>query len=190
VISAVNRPIDVRAPDGRPIRLPNVIQTDAAINPGNSGGALVGGDGRVIGINSAILTRGPQPTQLPANIGVGFAIPVDTAVAVADELIEHGFVQHPFLGVEGTDLTPEMADRLGVEFGAYIQSVVAGTPAADAGLTTDDVVISVADEPVESMGDLVVAIRSHSVGDTVEVTFVRDGEERSVSVTLTERPRE
>jgi S1-C subfamily serine protease len=186
VVSALNRPIDVSTPEGRPIRLANVIQTDAAINPGNSGGALVGGDGRLIGINSAILVR----HGAPANAGVGFAIPSRTAVSVADELIERGFVQHPFLGVEGSDLTAEVGDRLGVDAGAYIEAVVPGTPAAEAGLRGEDVIVAVNGEPIESMGDLVVAIREHEVGQEITITYIRGGEEHEVAVTLAERPRE
>jgi S1-C subfamily serine protease len=184
VVSALGRSVPVRGPDGSGL-LPNVIQTDAPINPGNSGGALVGGDARLIGINSAILTTGGTP----ANAGVGFAIPVNTAVDIADKLIEDGFVQHPFLGVAGRDVTPEVADRVGVERGAYIESVEPGTPAADAGLRADDVIVRVEDEPVRSMEELIVAIRNSEVGASVSLTYIRAGEERTVEVTLIERPR-
>ncbi len=184
VISALNRPIQVRAPSGEPVSLPNVIQTDAPINPGNSGGALVGGDARLIGINSAILTAGA-----PANAGVGFAIPVNTAVDIADELIEQGFVRHPLLGILGATLTPEQAERLGVEGGAVVEAVERGLPAHDAGLRAEDVIIAVSGEPVDSMEDLILAIRNHEVGETVTITYIRDGEERRTDATLIERPR-
>jgi S1-C subfamily serine protease len=184
VVSALGRSVPVRGPDGSGL-LPNVIQTDAPINPGNSGGALVGGDARLIGINSAILTTGATP----ANAGVGFATPVNTAVDIADKLIEDGFVQHPFLGVAGRDVTPEVADRVGVERGAYIESVEPGTPAADAGLRADDVIVEVEGEAVRSMEELIVAIRNSEVGASVSLTYIRAGEERTVEVTLIERPR-
>ena len=181
VISALDRPIDIRAPDGRPVRLPNVIQTDAPINPGNSGGALVGGDGRLIGINSAILTAGQ-----PANAGVGFAIPASTVVDIADELIDNGFVRHPFLGVRGNTLNRETADRLGVEKGVFIEVVQEGTPAAEAGLRAGDVVVAVDGTPVESMDDLFLAVRDSEVGAAVTIDYVRNGEERTTEAVLAE----
>ncbi len=180
VVSALERPISV----GNGIRLPDVVQTDAAINPGNSGGALVGADGRLIGINSAILTSGTSRT----NAGVGFAIPVDIAVRVADELIASGAVVYPFLGVEGTDVPPGAAQRLGVDKGALIEAVQPGTPAADAGLQPQDVIVRIGTTPVESMDDLIIAIREADVGDTVSITYLRGGRERSADVTLVERP--
>ncbi|MPZ73300.1 MAG: PDZ domain-containing protein [Nitriliruptorales bacterium] len=179
VISALNRPISV----GQGIRLPNVIQTDAPINPGNSGGALVGADGRLIGINSAILTTGAQ-----ANAGVGFAVPVATAVDIADELIDSGSVVYPFLGVEGGNVPSTAAERLGVDQGALVTAVQNNTPAADAGLRVDDVVIEFDGNEITSMDDLIVAVRQGEVGDTVEVVYIRDGDERTVEVTLVERP--
>ena len=179
VISALNRPINV----GDGIRLPNVIQTDAPINPGNSGGALVGADGRLVGINSAILTAGS-----PANAGVGFAVPVATAVDIADELIETGSVTYPFLGVEGANVPAAAVDRLGVEAGALITDVQPDTPADDAGLRDEDVIIEIDGIEITSMDDLVIAIRQGEVGDTVEVVYIRDKEERTVEVTLVERP--
>ena len=179
VISALNRPISV----GDGIRLPNVIQTDAPINPGNSGGALVGADGRLVGINSAILTAGS-----PANAGVGFAVPVATAVDIADELIESGSVTYPFLGVEGANVPSAAAERLGVDKGALITSVQPNTPADDAGLRNDDVVVQIGDTLIASMDDLIIAVRQAEVGDTVEVVYIRDETERTVEVTLVERP--
>lgn len=186
VISAVNRgPITVRSPEGTPVPLSNVIQTDAPINPGNSGGALVGADAKLIGINSAILAASGQA----ANAGVGFAIPVNTAVDIAEELIAEGFVSHPFLGVEGTDLNRETAQRLGVEEGAFVRAVQPDTPAAAAGLAAEDVITAVGDEPIASMDDLIVAIRNREVGETITITYIRNGGQRTADVTLVERPR-
>ena len=179
VISALNRPISV----GDGIRLPSVIQTDAPINPGNSGGALVGADGRLIGVNSAILTAGS-----PANAGVGFAIPVSTAVDIADELIESGSVTYPFLGVEGSNVPVAAAERLGVEQGALVTDVQADTPADEAGLQEDDVIVRIGDAEIASMDDLIIAVRQAEVGDTVEVVYIRDQRERTTQVTLVERP--
>ena len=181
VISALNRPISV----GDGIRLPSVIQTDAPINPGNSGGALVGADGRLIGVNSAILTSGA-----PANAGVGFAIPVDIAVDIANELIASGEVTYPFLGVEGSDVTAEAADRLGVEQGAFVERVQNGTPAARAGLRRGDVIVALDGEPITTMDDLILGIRRSEVGDVVEVEYLRDERERRTEITLVERPED
>ena len=184
IVSAVNRPIVVAGADGQPVQLPSVIQTDAPINPGNSGGALVSGEGRLIGINSAILTSGT-----PANAGVGFAIPVNIVVAVAEDLIADGFVRYPLIGVVGQPVTPEIAARLGVDAGALVTEIAPDTPAADAGLQPDDVIIAIDEQPIGSFSDLVVAVRRFDVGDTITVRYVRDGEEDTVDVTLVERPR-
>ena len=183
IISALNRPIVVPGIDGAPVQLPSVIQTDAPINPGNSGGALVAGDGRLIGINSAILTAGP------ANAGVGFAIPANIVVAVADDLIADGVVRYPLIGVVGQPLTPEIAERLGVESGALITDIAPDTPAAEAGLQPDDVIVAVDGQPIGSFSELILVVRRFDVGDTVTVRYVRDRQERTVDVTLIERPR-
>ncbi len=183
VISSLNRQIRVGGPDGRPLTLPNVIQTDAPINPGNSGGALVSGRAELIGINSAILTQGGT-----SNAGVGFAIPVNIATEVADQLIERGYVQHPFLGIEGTDVSAEIAERVGVPEGAYVERVLPDTPAAQAGLREGDVITGLGGEPIASMQDLIAVILNHEVGDVVDVTYIRQGEEATVEVKLAERP--
>lgn len=183
VVSAIGR--GVRASDQtgqRSVYLPEVVQTDAPINPGNSGGALVDDAGRLMGINSAILTDGQA-----ANAGVGFAIPVDTVVDVADELIAEGRVRHPLLGVSGGPVTPQLAPRLGVTAGAWIHDVAPGTPAADAGLAPDDVVVGLDGARISSMEDLSIAVRDHDVGDRIEITYVRDGTRRTIEVTLAER---
>ena len=184
VISSLNRQIRVGAPDGTPLTLPNVIQTDAPINPGNSGGALVSGRAQLIGINSAILTQGGTSS----NAGVGFAIPVNIATEVADQLIERGYVQHPFLGIEGTDVSAEIGARVGVAEGAYVERVLPDTPAAQAGLQEGDVITSLGGEPVASMQDLIMVILNHEVGDVVDVTYSRQGQETTVEVRLAERP--
>jgi len=183
VVSALGRGIHAGAEaGGDTVYLPEVLQTDAPINPGNSGGALVAADGRLIGINSAILTSGQA-----ANAGVGFAIPVDTAVDVADELIATGRVRHPLLGVSGGPVSEQIADRLGVETGAWIHDVAPGTPAARAGLAADDVIVRCNDEPIGSMEELSIAVRDRDVGDRVTITYVRGGRQQTVDVVLVER---
>ena len=184
VVSATGRDITVppTGPSGQALLIPAVIQTDAAINPGNSGGALVDQEGRLLGINTAILsgTGGSQ--------GVGFAIPVASATTSADQLIETGEVQYPLLGVTGTDVTREIAERFDIEDGgALIETVSPGSGADEAGLRPEDIIVAVEGETIDSMADLVVTIRSFRPDETVEVTFIRDGQQRTVDVTLGDR---
>jgi len=190
IISALNRSFDVPGEDGSTL-LVNAIQTDAAINPGNSGGALVDRAGRLIGISTAIASVGGGGFGgSGGSIGVGFAIPVDEARAVAEEIIRTGHATHPYLGISGNDLTAPIAERFGLtaQQGAIVMEVPADGPAAKAGLKPRDVVVRLGSEKIGSMGDLIGAIRSHRVGETVEVAYVRDGREATIRVTLGEKP--
>ncbi|HEX6256718.1 MAG TPA: trypsin-like peptidase domain-containing protein [Euzebyales bacterium] len=183
VVSALGRGIHAGPEGGGDgVYLPEVLQTDAPINPGNSGGALVDRSGHLMGVNSAILTSGQA-----ANAGVGFAIPVDTVVDVADELIATGRVRHPLLGVSGGPVGGQAAERLGVGAGAWIHEVTPGTPAARAGLAPDDVIVGVDDRAIASMEELSIAIRDRDVGDRVTIAYVRSRERRRVEVVLVER---
>ena len=165
--------------------LVDLIQTDAAISPGNSGGALAGRDGRIIGINVAYL-----PPQETGAVNIGFAIPSDTAVSVADQLIDTGEVSSAYLGVSTADLSPEDAQRfdLPVQSGTIVESVEPGGAAEQAGVRREDIIIGLGDTPIESTGDLLGALRDYQPGDTARLTIVRDGEEQTVDVTLGERP--
>jgi putative serine protease PepD len=164
----------------------DAIQTDAAINPGNSGGALVNGAGEVIGINTAIATvasgmPGGQQSE-SGNIGVGFAIPSNTADRIAREIIETGSATRAFLGVSART---EAADgNSGVGDGAGIVSVEPNGAADEAGLQAGDVVIAVGDRPVTTSTELTAAVRSQSPGDTVTLTVRRGNDTRTVEVTL------
>ncbi len=158
----------------------DAIQTDAAINPGNSGGALINADGEVVGINTAIASLAQSPTSQGGNIGVGFAIPIDTASDIATQLVEDGSVTHAYLGVQIAD-----ADT---GAGALVGAVEDGQPAADAGLQEGDVITQVGDTDVSEAAGLTAAIRAQSPGDSVQVTFTRDGQEHTVDVTLGELP--
>jgi len=164
--------------------LVDLIQTDAAISPGNSGGALAARDGEIIGINVAYL----PPAETGA-VNIGFAIPSDTAVSVADQLIESGEVSSPYLGVYTTDLSPEDADRfdLPVDSGAIVERVVPGSAAAEAGVSRGDILVDLGGDPIENSGDLLGALRDFRPGDTVDLTIVRDGSEQTLEVTLDER---
>lgn len=185
IISALNRTVNVPAEDGgRATPLLNAIQTDAAINPGNSGGALVDLQGSVIGINSAIATLGGSGSgDQTGSIGVGFAIPVDEARSVAEEIIRTGRATHPAVGVEAGN---EVADD-GTKKGARVTRVVTGGPAADAGLQVGDIIDKVGDTPIGSVDELILALRQSKVGDRVTVAYLRDGQTRSTEVVLADK---
>jgi len=186
VFSGLGREVPARLTGGRQeTALVDLIQTDAAISPGSSGGALANGSGEVVGINVAYL----PPGQTGA-VGIGFAIPADTATEVADGLIEEGEVSRPYLGVSLTDLTPQVAERFGVESGALVTGVDPNGPAAGTGIEPSAVITAIDGEEVETTGDLLSALRGRSPGETVELTVEGDGETREVSVELGERPQE
>src|SRR5690606_19189512 len=160
----------------------NFIQTDASINPGNSGGALVGLNGELLGINSAILSRNG------GNIGIGFAIPVNMARYVMRELIESGRVTRGALGVWINTITPETAASRGLRStrGAVISTVGAGSAAERAGLRVNDVILSVDGKPVRDAGSLRAAIGLRRPGDRISIGILRDGREETVEATLGE----
>jgi putative serine protease PepD len=179
IISAMNRPVAAGGDAGDQNSVLDAIQTDAAINPGNSGGALVNMNGELVGINSAIAslgdTSGPQAQS--GNIGLGFAIPVDQAKRIADELIQTGAAKHASLGVQvGNDATVN---------GAKIMEVVSGGAAAQAGLPSGAVVTKLDDRVIGSADALVAAVRSKAPGDTVTLTYSDPtGAAKTVQVTL------
>ncbi|MBN2247130.1 MAG: trypsin-like peptidase domain-containing protein [Coriobacteriia bacterium] len=184
VISALHRPLtDFGGGDGE---YPYVdsIQTDAAINPGNSGGALVDREGRLIGIPSAIYSN------TGVSDGVGLAIPVDRATQAADELIEKGRVDTPFLGVIGQTVTPALVTEkdLPVDEGAYIVEVSPGSEAEKAGVLPGDVIVAVDDGRVRTMDDLVLAVRRRAVGDEVTLRIWRDGERIELEMVVGVKP--
>jgi serine protease Do len=163
--------------------LTDLIQTDAAISPGNSGGALADRDGEIIGINVAYL----PPAQTGA-VNLGFAIPSDTVVSVAGQLIEEGEVTTPYLGVLTTDLSPEDAGRfdLPVDSGALVEQVVPGSPAREAGVRKGDIITALGAARIAGYGDLLGALRDHEPGHRVTLTIFRNGEEKKLEVTLGE----
>ncbi|KRF37813.1 hypothetical protein ASG94_04590 [Nocardioides sp. Soil805] len=177
IVSALNRPVTTGDSDNESSYI-NAVQTDAAINPGNSGGPLVNLAGEVVGVNSAIATTGGSLTgETSGNIGVGFAIPIEQVRTTADQILATGEARYPVIGAQvrtgGNDSD-----------GALITEVNEGTPAQDAGLLKDDLVTRVEGEPVTDGIALIVAIRTHQPGETIEFTVQRDGEERTVEVTL------
>jgi len=178
IVSALDRSVRLDGQGSDSDAVTNAIQTDAAINPGNSGGALVDGTGAVIGINSAIATLSSGGRGSSGNIGVGFAIPINEARKIAQQLIRTGRAQHATLGVQVSSVTDGTRD------GAYVESVSPGGSAANAGLREGDVVTQVDNVLVTGADSLTVTIRSHDIGDTVTLTYFRAGETRHASVTL------
>jgi serine protease Do len=166
--------------------LTDLIQTDAAISPGNSGGALADREGEIIGINVAYL----PPAETGA-VNLGFAVPSDTAVSVADQLIEDGEVTTPYLGVLTTDLSPEDAGRfdLPVGSGALVERVIPGSAASEAGVRKGDIITALGDARIVGYGDLLGALRDHDPGETVTLTIFRNTEEMKLEVTLGEMSR-
>ncbi len=171
VISALHRNITL----GVGARFSDAIQTDAPINPGNSGGALTTADGKVVGINTAILGGAG------GNVGVGFAIPIDIAKKVADQIIATGRASLAFIGISGQNL-PD--DR-----GALVQEVVSGGPAERAGIRAGDIIVELGGRDIHSMDELIAALIQRQVGETVAVVYERSGDRRTARVRLAARPQ-
>jgi S1-C subfamily serine protease len=197
IVSALQRQIE--APAG--FSISHVIQTDAAINPGNSGGPLINGSGEVIGINSQIETGGGNN----GNVGIGFAIPINTAREVAKQIEENGKVEHAYLGITGGTITPALAKavNLPVEEGVLVSEVSSGGPADKAGIeggNTEatiegasvtlggDIITELNGKKVAGIEQLVNVINSSKPGEDIEVTLLRGGKEKKVTVTLGNRP--
>ena len=198
IVSGVGRQIPAEEEEG--FTIPDIIQTDAPINPGNSGGPLLNMRGEVIGINSAIYSTTGQFA------GVGFAIPSNTIAQVMPSLITTGSYQHPWLGVAGRDMTPGIADRLGLDEprGFLVMDVVTGSPAEKAGIQrgNEDTVID--GIPIKLGGDVIIAVDNNtvrkiddilayvemkkSVGDDLKLTILREGQTMEVIATLAARP--
>ena len=156
------------------------IQTDASINPGNSGGALVNLNGKLVGVNSAILTRSG------GNIGIGFAIPANMVKAVIDQIVEYGEVRRGLLGVNIYTVTPDIAEAYGVEEiqGALVSQVMPGSAADQAGIEAGDIITSVNDEKIKSATELRNAIGLLRIDEKVRIGYVRDGKARQTTATL------
>ena len=153
----------------------NALQTDAAINPGNSGGPLVDKSGAVIGVNSAIATLDSSSSQT-GSIGLGFAIPINQARRTAEQLIKTGKSSHPIMGVS--------LDTRYTDGGARVAEVLAGSPAAKAGIVIGDTIIEIDGKTVENADELIVAIRAKQPGDSVKLLLLANGSKRTVKVVL------
>ncbi len=177
ILSARNRSLSDSNVDLR-----NLLQTDAAINPGNSGGPLINLNGEVIGINTAII-RSAQ--------GIGFAIPAETAHTVMNELLRHGRVSRPFLGIEMADLTPPARHYLGLDpklEGVIVGRVMKGSPADEGGIKSNDVIVSINGSPITSARELQSFVRSQKVGTSATLKLWREGEPVELSIKWEELP--
>jgi S1-C subfamily serine protease len=198
IVSALQR--QIQAPNG--FSISNVIQTDAAINPGNSGGPLINAAGEVIGINSQIETGGSGSN---GNVGIGFAIPINTAKEEIKQLETNGEVEHAYLGIEGGSITPEFAKvlNLPVKEGVIVQSVVKGGPADKAGLeggktsvtiggaqikVGGDIITEVNGKKINGMEEVVELVNEDKPGEEVELTILSGGQTKHATVTLGKRP--
>ncbi|MGW6280550.1 trypsin-like peptidase domain-containing protein [Kribbella sp. NPDC055071] len=180
IVSALNRPVTSGDEQQDSTTVFPAIQTDAAINPGNSGGALIDLAGQVVGINSAIKTAGGSGQSEGGNIGLGFAIPIDQAKPIIDELVAKGKATHARLGVTVGDA--QSTD--GLTNGARLGEVTSGGAADKAGLQSGDVVTAVDGKAIASGDALVAAVRSHRPGDQVKINLTRNGKPQSITATL------
>jgi len=177
VVSALGRSLPVRSGSARRV-VDNVIQTDAALNPGNSGGALVDGRGRVVGVNTAV-----------AGIGLGLAVPIDEHTRrIIAALMADGRVRRAYLGIGGGErpLPPRIVARLGRDRGIEVAEIVDGSPAHEAGLLPEDLLVEAAGRELRSVGDLQRLMTEKMIGRAIELVVVRGGQERRMSIT----PRE
>jgi putative serine protease PepD len=190
IVSALDRTVQVPAEDDAKALLVAAVQTDAAINPGNSGGALVNCDGQLVGIPSAgaaVPTSAGEPSG-GGSIGLGFAIPVDSAVTVANEIIATGHATHSYFGLETLALPETAAKEMGITGGLFVAGVVAGSPADKAGLQAGDVITTIDGKQATSNIQLQEVTLTKNPGETVELEYLRNGKQGKTTVTLGEQP--
>jgi S1-C subfamily serine protease len=183
IVSGLHRSIPGSA--SQSAALIDLLQTDAPISPGNSGGAVVDGQGRVIGISEAYI----PPEQ--GAVAIGFAIPAATAVNVADQLLKTGHVEHAFIGIQPAQLTPELAQELGLaqSTGVLVYGVTRGGPADQARIVPGDILVAVAGKRLESVEDLFTALRPRRPGQTITLELLRGGKRQTVDVHLSAKPQ-
>jgi putative serine protease PepD len=184
IVSALNRPVEAGGEQGVPDDVIDAIQTDAAINPGNSGGPLVDDQGRVVGVNSAIasLSTDSFTNQQSGSIGLGFAIPINEAKRIAEEIITRGYATHAIIGVQ-LDSTYS-GEGAKVSTGDGRAAVTPGGPAANAGLKPGDIIVAVNGERITTADELIVAIRRRLPGSHIQLTYLRSGHRTTVTVVL------
>ena len=201
IISGLGRSLSLDSTSTTTYTIPDVIQTDAAINPGNSGGVLVDIEGQLLGVTTAI------ESPVRANSGVGYVIPSIIVQKIVPFLIQDGYYQQPYIGISGTDLTPELAEAMNLDStqrGALVIDVSSGTPAESAGLQGSDRTATINGQDARVGGDVITAVdgtaindfedltaylaRHTNVGQSIEITYLRDGQESTTSLTLAARP--
>lgn len=189
IVSALDRTIEVPGEDGTSALLVAAIQTDAAINPGNSGGSMVNCSGQLIGIPSAgASVPSSSGESSGGSIGLGFAIPVNTAMTIADEIISTGSVTHAYFGIGAVPIPNAAATQAGVPQGLYVQIVTPGGPSAQAGLREGDVITKVDGQPATSTVQLQELALTKKPGDKVDLEYWRNGHSASTTVTLGAHP--
>ncbi len=181
VVSNIGRDIDV----GEGLQLQDMIQTDAAINRGNSGGPLVNLAGQVVGINTLIVRGSAAQAE-----GLGFAIPSNTARAIASQIIETGSVARPYLGIQWRWITPSVSRTFGlpVEFGTFVTQVIPDSPASEAGLQRGDIIVSIGGQALNDDNPFINVLYEFEAGERVALTVIREGERIQLEATLVARP--
>ena len=185
IVSALDRTVQVPGENDRLALLVSALQTDASINPGNSGGALVNCESQLVGVPTAGAT---VPNSAGGSIGLGFAIPVDLAKSIADEIIATGRVTHAFFGLQAVPIPPAAAEQAGLPEGLFVQAVTPNGPAAAAGLRPEDVITQIGGEPATSSIQLQELTLTKKPGDTVSIEYTRDGQSATTTVTLAAQP--
>ena len=185
IVSALDRTVEVPGENDRSALLVSALQTDASINPGNSGGALVNCASKLVGVPTA---GAAVPNSGGGSIGLGFAIPVDLAKSISDEIIATGTVTHAFFGLQTVPIPPAAAEQAGLPEGLFVQAVTAGGPAATAGLRPEDVITKIDGEPATSNIQLQELTLTKKPGDTVSIDYTRDGQSATATVTLAAQP--
>jgi putative serine protease PepD len=189
IVSALDRTIAVPAENDTSALLVSAIQTDASINPGNSGGAMVNCAGQLIGVPTAGATVPSSSGESSSgSIGLGFAIPVDLAKSISDEIIATGSVTHSYFGLATVPIPPAAAAQAGLPEGLYVRAVVPGGPADTAGLRADDVITTINGEPATSNIQLQELTLTKKPGDTVSIGYTRNGTSATATVTLGAQP--
>ncbi len=180
MVSATGRSIDT----GRGYQIDGLIQTDAAINHGNSGGPLVNLAGQVIGINTLVVRNNNGDVAE----GLGFAVPVNTARAVAEQIMQKGYFSRPNLGIDAQQITPNIAARynLPVQWGSYVTNIKAGSPASAAGLQVNDIITKIGESPLDGSHSYINTLFLYKPGDQVTLEVYRNGQPMQLQVTLGE----
>jgi len=189
IVSALDRTVEVPAEDNKNALLVSAVQTDAAINPGNSGGAMVNCSGQLVGVPSAGATVPSSSGESSGgSIGLGFAIPVNLAKTISNEIIDTGRVTHAFFGLQTVPIPPAAAAEAGISQGLFVAGVVANGPSEQAGLREGDIITKVNGTPATSNVQLQELTITKSPGDKVPVDYTRNGKSGSTTVTLGTQP--